>query len=211
MGTGDSAPPPAIVDWSVPAGRKPDWLFGAGATPAEKLLVWAGSLAGAGFVGWMWRTSNPGDWSAWQYLIAALIAFDLVGGAVSNAANSTKRQYFGPLSEPATATSRLARSPVGFAALHVYPFLIVALFPGGTWLWATTVYIAMLVAVFLLDQVVPLYLQRPTAMLLFVLVALLSTVFAAPAGWGWFPIVYFAKLVLAHAVREEPYRPALGT
>lgn len=30
---------------------------------------------------------------------------------------------------------------------------------------------------------------------------------AAPEGWAWFVPVFVAKLVVGHAVREEPYRP----
>jgi hypothetical protein len=31
----------------------------------------------------------------------------------------------------------------------------------------------------------------------------------APDGLAWFPVVLLLKLVVAHAVREEPYRPAV--
>jgi hypothetical protein len=201
-----------IIEWDAPAGAKADWLMGAGATRAEQGLIWAASLIGVGFVAAQCALGLPGGWQWWQYLVAAVVAFDLVGGAVSNAASSTKRQYFGPLATPPTGLARIARSPVGFAALHVYPFLIVALFPGGTLAWAVGAYAAMLLSVVLVDRVVPQYLQRPVAMLLFSAAMLVSALSDwAPPGWAWFVIVYLSKLVLAHAVKEEPYRPAPGT
>jgi hypothetical protein len=200
------------IEWEAPAGARADWLMGAGATRAERGLIWAGALIGVAFVLSQWAVGQPGGWAWWQYVVAGVIAFDLVGGAVSNAAGSTKRQYFGPLSGPPTGIARLARDPVAFAALHVYPFLIVALFPGGTWAWAAATYAAMLLSVVLVDRIVPRYLQRPVAMLLFCVAVLASAIAAStPPGWGWFVVVYLAKLVLAHAVREEPYRPAPGT
>lgn len=201
-----------IIEWSVPPGAKQDWLVGAGATRGERTLVWLGSLAGLALIIWQWVTGNPGGWMWWQHLVAAVVAADLVGGAVSNAASSTKRQYCQPVPTDSRPLIRLLRSPVGFASLHVYPFLIVALFPEVSWVWATITYVAMLASVVVVDRLVPGYLQRPTAMLLFVAIVLASSaVDATPPGWGWFPVVYLAKLLLAHAVREVPYRPAPGT
>lgn len=211
MDQGGGQAPAVVIDWSTPPDTKPDWLFGAGATRQERWLVWAGSLIGLAYVGWQWSADEPGDWRVWQYLLAALVALDLTGGAVSNVASSTKRQYFGPYTGPVTTTSRVARNPIVFASLHVYPFIIVGLFPGGRWWWALAMYLGVLAAVLVLDRLTPLYLQRPVAMLMFVAVILLSTAFSAPPGWAWFPAIYFAKLVLGHAVREEPYRPAPGT
>jgi hypothetical protein len=89
----------------------------------------------------------------------------------------------------------------------VYPFVIVALYPGGTIAWAVGLYVGMLVAVILVTRIVPSYLQRPTAMTIFVLSVPVACTVAAPPGWAWFPVVFLAKLVLAHAVHEEAYRP----
>ena len=201
-----------VIDWSVPPDAKPDWLMGAGATRGERTLVWLGTLAGVAVVGWQGLSGATGEWAWWQHLLAAVVAADLAGGAVSNAASSTKRQYFGPAADSSGLLTRVLRSPVGFAALHVYPFLVVALFPGGGWGWAVGVYVAMLASVAVVDRLVPGYLQRPTAMLLFVVIVFVAPATASsPAGWDWFVVVYTAKLLLAHAVREEPYRPAPGT
>ena len=200
-----------VIEWRIPPGARADWLMGAGATRAERSLICAGSLVGVALVIAMIMRGEPGGWSWWQYLLAGVIAADLCGGAVSNATNSTKRQYFGPDFEHAGGAGRVARSPVTFTALHIYPFVIVALFPGGTWGWATAMYAIVVASAVIVDRVVPRYLQRPVAMLVFVIALLISMFLVAPPGWAWFPVIYLAKLVLAHAVREEPYRPSPRT
>lgn len=200
-----------IIEWHVPRGARADWLMGAGATRAERTVMWAGALAGVGYVVFMAARSEPGDWSWWQYVLAAFLAWDLVGGAVSNAANSTKRQYFGADFANVGGAARIVRAPIAFTSLHVHPLLIIAIYPHGTWGWAIGMYLGALVGAVIVDRVVPQYLQRPTAMLVFCTVMLLSNSWTAPPGWTWFGVIFLAKLVLAHAVREEPYRPAAGT
>lgn len=201
-----------VIEWNAPAGSKPDWLMGAGATTAERALIWIGSIVGVAFVAVMWARDRPDGWALWQYGLAAVIAFDLVGGAVSNAASSTKRQYLGPMASPTSGVARVVRDPIAFTALHLYPFLIVAAYPGGTWWWAALVYAGVVGAVAIVERLVPLYLRRPTAMLLFCSMAMVSLAGStAPPGWEWFAVVYLAKLLLAHAVPEEPYRPHAGT
>ena len=201
----------SVIEWRVPAGARPDWLFGAAATRAERGVIWAGSLIGVGLVGLMYLRGEPGGWAWWQYLVCAVVAMDLFGGAVSNATSSTKRQYFGPDFADVPGIGRLARHPIVFTALHVYPFIIVALFPDGSWAWAAATYAFVVVSAVVLDLVVSPYLQRPVAMLLFVGGVALSVFVVPPPGWAWFPVVFLAKLVLAHAVREEPYRPRVGS
>ena len=200
-----------VIEWGVPSGARANWLIGAGATRAEQAVISAGSLVGVLVVAVMLFRDEPGGWSWWQYLIAALLAWDLFGGAVSNAANSTKRQYYGPDFARAGGVGRIVRAPIVFTSLHIYPFLIVALFPGGSWVWATTMYATAVAGATIVDQLIPRYLQRPVAMLIFSSALLLPLFLNAPPGWAWFPVVYLAKLILAHAVREEPYRPAVGT
>ena len=200
-----------VIDWNTPPGAGPDWLIGAGATRMERALVWASSLLGVVYIVWMWVREQPGDWAVWQYALAALLAADLVGGAVSNATSSTKRQYFGRAAAPVTGASRVLRQPVLFSLLHVHPFLVTALYPGGSWTWASVVYGGVVGSVLVVDRLVPHYLQRPIAMVAFCAVFLASLQLPAPGGYEWFTVVYAAKLVLAHSVREEPYRPRRGT
>jgi len=106
-----SSPP---TSWEVPGGKQ-DWLVGTGATRAERTLMWAASLGGVALYGWAWATDQY-QWRWWQYLLAMVVAADLFGGAVANATNSAKRQYFGPLSPDAVA--RVRSAPI--ARLHAW-------------------------------------------------------------------------------------------
>ena len=204
--------PAPVIDWRAPPGASDDWLYGAGATRTERSLVNAAAALGVALVAWTWFGGGVA-WAWWQAALAAVLAVDLFGGAVANALGAAKRQYHGaPRAAPERPVARLLRSPVAFAALHLHPFLVVWAYGAdpASWWWAVELYAAAVggsVAIGL----VPLFLARPTAMLLFVAaVPALGFAVAAP-GWGWLPAVFLAKLLLAHAVREEPYRPAAGT
>lgn len=80
----------------------------------------------------------------------------------------------------------------------------------ASWWGAVGLYATAVVGSLLVEAVSP-YLARPAAMLLFVGAIVALGFAAAPPGWAWLPAVFLAKLLLAHAVREEPYRPAPGT
>ena len=193
------------VDNVIPVGARADWLTGAGATRAELALVYASAIAGAALVWWFFQRSE--SWEVWQVAVALVITADLFGGAVANALSSTKRQYQAPLAAGAKPWVHLVRNPVLFAALHVYSLIAVALYPGGSWRWGIGWYAATFVSVILVARIVPGYLQRPTAMAIFVLAIPVALEFPGPPGWSWLPPILLAKLLLAHAVHEEAYRP----
>ena len=189
----------------IPLGARPNWLTGAGATRAERALVYASAVAGVAIVWWFFQRSEP--WAAWQVAIAVLITADLFGGAVANALSSTKRQYQAPLTTKVRPWVHLVRNPTWFTALHLYPVIVVALYPGGTWVWGIGWYVAVVVSVFVVAQLAPGYLQRPTAMAIFALAIPFALAMPGPPGWSWLPPILLAKLLLAHAVHEESYRP----
>lgn len=193
------------IDGTIPPGMPANWLTGAGATRAELALVYASAAAGAALVWWFFQRGEP--WAVWQVVLALVITADLFGGAVANALSSTKRQYQAPLPADAKPWVHLVRNPVWFTALHIYPLLAVALYPGGSWWWGIGWYAATLAAVILVARIVPGYLQRPTAMAIFVLAVPIALEFPGPPGWSWLPPILLAKLLLAHAVHEEAYRP----
>ncbi|MFM8350525.1 MAG: hypothetical protein ACKN9D_05610 [Actinomycetales bacterium] len=186
------------------------WLVGADATRAERLLVYGLGSVVAGTVWWVFLRTQQ-EWSWWQQLVAAAIALDLCAGAISNATNATKAQYRQPTGQAGVggqASSsgrfgRLARDPLVFASVHVYPLLIAAIYPGVTWLWGAGWYVAMLVSVAITARLVPKELQRPVAMALLLCVVVTANATTGPAGWQWLPYVYFAKLLLGHAVEER--------
>lgn len=196
----------SVVDWRAPDG-KGDAIFGAGATSAEKSLANAAALIGA-FVIVAAGLATGVDWNVALYVVAAVIAFDVVGGVVANGLNSAKRDHHGPPSATAnTGFGRLVRLPVVFTALHIHPIIVGAFYPPYLWWWGPSWYLVILggtVAV----RAVPLYLQRPTALGYCASVAMAAVYVPAPELWGWLPVMLALKLVLAHAVQEEPYRPA---
>lgn len=193
------------VDRTLLGGRT-DWLFGTGAVPAERLLVWTATAAAAGALVAVAAIGGVA-WSWWQWALVLVLAVDVTGGVPANALGSAKRLYHSPAPPGLSLPHRLLRSPVGFAALHAHPVVLAALFPDATWAWAAAWYLlgvcgtAAVVAV-------PLYLRRPLAAAIATVALVAAPLVDAPAGLAWLGPVLVLKLVVAHAVREEPYRPA---
>lgn len=196
------AAPGTVIDWTRPAG-KPDWLMGTGTTSRERLLVWA--ITGVGLVAGIWLGSDQWHW--WQWAVVVFLVVDVVGGVTANALSTAKRQYHGPSPAHLTGAGRVLRSSRLFTLAHLHPFLVAIALPDATWTWALYWYLGCLAAV-LLVHAVPLYLQRPTAFAALTALLMVAPAVAAPEGLMWFGPVLAVKLVAAHAVREEPYRPA---
>ncbi|RLV57499.1 hypothetical protein D9V41_02405 [Aeromicrobium phragmitis] len=196
------------IDWTPPIGKR-DAIYGAGATRAERGLAVAAGGAGTALVlAWAWWGEQV-PWVWWQWLLAAVIGFDVLGGVVANALNSAKRSHFGPAAPGASFGERLVRRPVLFAAVHVQPWIVALAFAPALWWWGAVWHLGVLAAVMIVVGA-PLYLRRPVAAALVLLAVLGSMMLGAPEGWSWLPAAMALKLVLAHAVREEPYRPAVG-
>jgi hypothetical protein len=195
--------PGYVIDWEPPAGR-PDWLMGAGTTRGERATVWVGTVLGVAAV----VSGAPQGWSWWQWGLVVVLAADLVGGVVANSLSTAKRQYHGGHAPAARRSStRVLRSSTVFASAHVHPFVVALLLPDASWRWAAGWYVGCVVSVFLVHRV-PLHLQRPTAFAAVAVLLVAAPLVAAPEGLAWFGPVLAVKLVGAHAVREEPYRPA---
>jgi hypothetical protein len=192
--------------WERPGGRG-DPLFGAGATRVEKVLASGAGLLGALLVAGTAAAQGSG-WSAVQYAVAAIIAFDVVGGVVANSLGSAKRDHLRtPSATARTAAGRVLRMPVLFTALHVHPIVVGVLYDSPVWWWGAAWYLVTLLGTILV-RLSALYLQRPVALAWCALVAVGASFLPSPALWGWLPVVLVLKLVLAHAVPEKPYRPA---
>ena len=194
---------PVKIDWSVEG--KPDLLLGSGADRWEQALAWAAGLLGAGLILGFALRGEPA-WAWWQFLLAGLLAFDVIGGVTANALNSCKRFCHSPASPGDSREARLAKNHLLFTALHVHPLLAAALFGGALWPYGLVWYAALLLGALLLLRL-PLYLRRPAAFLLISL-ALLGNQYliTAPAGFEWLVPALYLKILYGHLVREEPYR-----
>jgi len=166
------------------------------ATAAAAAVVVAAAAAPAGGGGGVGV-----GWSTRQAALAAVLAFDLFGGAVVNASTPGKRAYHG---RGTTAARRLA-----FVAAHgAHVAAVAAAWPGVAPADAAAAYAVLLAAAVAVASA-PRRVQRPVA------VAVVAAVAAAAAegcrpwravpGMAWFLPVLFVKLILGHLVSEEPY------
>lgn len=194
--------PPAI-DWLPPEPRPGllgewDKFIGPGTTLAENLLILVPSVVAAVALP-IYASSTGLDWTWWQALVAGVLALDVTGGVTANATTAAKRWYHRP--------GQGWPEHMGFIAIHfVHPLLVVLVF-GGSTLWFGAIYGWLLLAsVIVLAS--PRYLQRPVALLLY-LVALLVAAFVESGvpGFGWLVPALFLKLLVAHLVPEAPFAP----
>jgi hypothetical protein len=174
-----------------------DKFVGPGQTRAELWLILIPSLAAgtalAAYARWMGL-----PWNFWQYLVAVLLAVDLTGGVITNATSAAKRWYH--------RAGQRWQQHLGFVAVHAAQLFLVAwLFRGMDWPYFLAFY-GYLMAASLIIVAVPLYLQRPVALLLVVGAVLLEDyVFPAAPGMEWFVAVFFLKLLVSHLLKEAPY------
>ncbi|MEV0697054.1 hypothetical protein AB0I53_03915 [Saccharopolyspora sp. NPDC050389] len=187
------------IDWES-ASAKPSWFFGTGATTAERTLAHLAAAAGIAVLLW---TARDLPWPWWKYLVGAVLVYDLAGGVVANGLNAAKRFYHGPLPLPPTRLNRLLHNEIGFAAVHLQPILIGVLFGGPRW-WGPLWYAWALAGVVLVARA-QLYLARPLGLFVVLIGVMIAPTLPSPEGFAWLPAVLLLKLVLAHAVPEEPY------
>ncbi len=174
-----------------------DRFIGPGATSAEQLLSLIPALLFAGAVA-VYSYRQQLNWSLWQYAVAVLMAFDIVGGIATNATSAAKRWCHRP--------GRSLWQHFGFATLHVgYIFLVAWLFCPH-FLKFFALHSAYLVLSALIVLTISPYLQRSAALLLLsggILLSLYGV--TSPAGLEWFPALLYIKLLVSHLVKEEPY------
>lgn len=173
-----------------------DHLVGPGATRAENLLVLGSAAAGTAATGayLAWRGAAPA-----LVAVGCVLAFDLLGGVVSNATETTKRWYH----RPETGVLR----HLGFVLSHVLHVLVAAwLFRGGDWAFfaVTSAYLVAAAGVLAGTST---YLKRPVAMLCYLGALGLWIYLLGPTpGLEWFLPVLFLKLLVGHMVPELPWR-----
>lgn len=193
----------APISWTYKG--KIDPLCGTGATPLERLLAYGMATLFTGIILLVDQSRDTPVAEGWWIVVLAFFAFDIAGGAAANMLNSCKRFYHtGP--QPGEGKSaRMVKNPILFTAFHVHP-IIIAYFLQGNLLNAAVWY-ALLFASVATVLMLPLYLRRAAATGLTVL-AVLGNQYFLPLGVGleWFIPCLFIKMVLGHAVQEEPYR-----
>lgn len=176
-----------------------DRFVGPGATPAELALQFVLPLGAAG-AAVAYAAYAVGTWSGIQYILCALLAFDIMGGIITNATSSGKRWYH--------RAGQGFPQHFGFVTLHLGHLALVSwLFLGFdlSWLIAAGVYL-LIAGLAIISS--PLYLQRPIALVMYagsVLLALYAL--APPPGMEWFLPFFYLKVLVAHLPREEAYRP----
>ena len=192
------------IEWAHPAPRDGlagawDRFIGPGATPAEQWLQLAvpAGLTVALVVYWRWLAV---DWSALQYTVATVLAFDVLGGIITNATSSAKRWYHRPQAHP--------RQHLAFVAAHGFHLLAATVVFDAYGAGPMIAAYAVLLAAAALVAVTPLYLRRPAGFGLYAAAVLLSLyAFAQPPGMEWFLPLFYLKLLLGHMLAEAPFRP----
>lgn len=193
----------ATVTWRCVGA--PDGLVGAGATVAERVLGYgSAAILTVVIVGADLLRTEPVASAWWQIAILAFFAFDIAGGAVANMLNSCKRFYHAPRRPSDGKLLGALKDARIFTAIHLHPIIIVVAL-GGSVVTAAFWYVALQGAV-LATLATPLYLRRPAATALTMMVLLVHQIWL-PLGEGleWVVPALFIKLVLGHAVQEEPY------
>lgn len=121
------------------------------------------------------------------------------GGVITNATNSAKRWYH--------REGQGFKQHFSFIAIHALQLFIVAwFFYPGFWLhFFGILYLYLLVSA-LVILLVPLYLQRPVAILFYGIVILINNYAMIPIeGMEWFVPVFFLKLLISHLLKEAPF------
>lgn len=169
-----------------------DRLVGPGMTASETALVVSVSLASALLVG-LYLASLGMSWI--QILVGAVIAFDVIGGAVCNMTDTTKRWYH--------RSGRTATDHLAFIGLHLLHIALVAWIfrdPGFDWQFMLVIGGWLLISAITVLSL-PDLLKRPGAVTLY-LIAFAAALYAVgpTPGLEWFVPVLFVKLLLGHAV-----------
>ncbi|GAB6091672.1 hypothetical protein [Spirochaeta dissipatitropha] len=192
------------IRWKLPPKRrgvagKLDSFIGPGATKAELRIQFGGAIIAAAGAGFYAAVMRP-DWGPLYLIVVGLLALDLMGGVITNATSAAKRWYH--------RAELGLRAHLTFAAVHLLHIVLVAwLFMNGSFVFFFQAS-GLLVISILLVQFSPLYMQRPIAFSCYS-VALLFFIYgpSAVVGLEWFVPFFYLKVVMSHAVREEPYRP----
>lgn len=196
-----------IISWKPPKLRKGfggavDILAGPGATIAELWLQF-GFAFGAALIVLYLNAQNGWNFTGFQLFVAAYLAFDICGGIATNATSTAKRWWH-------RAERRNFKNDAKFIAAHFYmPLLVTLAFLPGDWTFFWISYLDLLAMAFLI-AIVPVYLKRPVAFVMYSFAILLCLYYLAPmlpSQMQWFPFFFYLKLLMSHLPIEAPFRP----
>jgi hypothetical protein len=167
-------------------------IAGPGVSRAETVLILLGAF-GLALVALQQAIAQVPAWSLPQMMLVLVLALDLGGGVVTNAAPAAKRWYHRP--------GQGFWQHIGFTAAHLIHLVLVAwLFIADPFAWFTLSYGFLLVAALLILRA-PAELRLPVAMLLWLAGALLGWYLLPPvAGLEWFLPTFYLKLLVCHLV-----------
>lgn len=194
-----------FVSWKPPApraGAKGAWdkFVGPGATGLEEniQLVLGAAIAILG-VGLFWFAQGATA-SIWQWLFVLVLAFDIGGGIVTNSTSAAKRWYH--------RAGHGKRQHFLFNATHlIHIGLMAFLFAAQPWLYGIALGGMVVVATLIVINV-PLYVQRPVAVGLAMIIIMVGQLpLFDIAGLNWFIPALMLKLILGHALKEAPFQP----
>jgi hypothetical protein len=179
-----------------------DKFVGPGATRSEEWLQLVGGLFLAALLALLlYLRRDTLGWNGLQIAVVALLAFDIIGGIITNATSAAKRWYHRPGQEG-------WRTHLPFIAVHgIHLLLVSAFFRGMDWGYFLGLYGYLLFAAIVLLST-PLYLQRPMSLILFCAGILLGIYLFPPTpGLEWFIPFFYLKLLVSHLVKEAPFTP----
>jgi len=194
------------INWNLPPLRSGilgliDKAAGPGATKVEYALQTLFPL-GAAYLAYSYAAVTFPEWGWWKVTLYALLAFDMLGGIITNSTSSAKRWYH--------REGQRTIQHLRFVALHIFQISVVAIvFRDFDYFYLATVSAFMMGASAII-LFTPIYLQRATALILFA-VGIILNFYAWPpvTGIEWFTLALLLKLLVAHLPHEEPYRPKL--
>lgn len=174
------------------AGRITALLVAPGASSAESGLCFLAAGVGSALAA---IGAAGAGLAPWSIAVLAVVAFDLVGGAVVNATAAAKRRFHGP--------DRGRWHRLGFVAAHVQPFLLALTVPGFGWAAAAVGYGLALAGAVAVLAVGP-QIRRPLAFAITAIGSVAALLAApVPVFLAWVTPVLLIKLLLGHLLPEE--------
>lgn len=167
-----------------------DRFVGPGATPAELLLQFLLPVVAA-IITVIYASNTVANWSLWHYIVCALLAFDVMGGIITNATSAGKRWYHRP--------GQNWPQHLGFVMLHIAHLVLVSwLFLNFNITWLVIAALYLILASIVIISTRP-YLQQPVALAMYAISLVVCLyVLKMPVGLEWFLPLFYLKLLVSH-------------